>query len=792
MRVLHHKLIRDLRENAVTLAVVVAIIAIGTGSLIGLGCAQRILEASQSAYYRAYRFADFWVDVKKAPLSAVERIARVPGVEAVATRVIFDVIVDVPGEVRPLTGRLISTPARGFDRCINGICLLRGSGFSDDRDEEVILSEAFAKAHRLRIGDRIQVILNRKRESFTIVGTAISPEYVYMVRGPGDLVPDAKHFGVLYVKDRYAREVLDFQDACNQVTGQLVPGAPVDVDLLLEQIDRWLAPFGVLEKTPRHRQASNRFLSDEIRGLGITAAIMPAIFLGVAALVLNILMIRMAQRQRTTIGTLKALGYSNRRVMGHYLMFGVAVGVCGGLAGCALGITMAWGMIEVYRSFFQFPDFVFQTYPDLLTIGIAVSVVFSVLGTLRGVWEVLRLHPAEAMRPRPPERGGRIWLERVTWLWNLFSFDTQLALRNVFRNRIRTFTSIVASALAVSIIFMAMVMYDSFLYLVDYQFEKVSHSDVDIGLRDEESVDALLEARELPAVDYAEPMFGIVCDLRHGPDSRRMSISGLTPDHRLITPMCADGDPIRIPREGLVLSSKLAELLHADIGDRLDLTPVRGRRETVQVRVASIVDSFLGLDCYADQRYLSSLVGEALAVNAVQASINPAELQNLYRRIKDLPNARNLTVRADAKQNIEKTLIETSVFSIGLMVIFAGVIAFGSTLNNALIEIGDRIREISTLRVLGYRPGQIAAMMFRQALVTFTVGVLLSFPLGLAMIHSIASAYDSELYRMPVVVRPVLVVVTLGLAFLFLATAQVFVYRQIKKLDWLEGVKVKE
>lgn len=792
MRALTHKLIRDLIGSAGTLLSVIAIIAIGTGSFIGVGSAQRILEASQAAYYRDYRFADFWVDVKKAPLSVVEQVAGFPEIASLNARVVFDVLLDVADEVRPLTGRLISTPARGFEQTLNGLCLIRGSGFSDDRDEEVILSEAFAEAHHLDIGDRIRLILNRKRESFVIVGTAISPEYVYMVRGPGDLVPDPEHFGILYVKDDYARDILDFKDACNQVVGRLVPGAQGDVDLVLDRIDRALSPHGVLEITPRRQHASHRFLTDEITGLAVTATVMPAIFLGVAALVLNIVMIRLAQRQRTIIGTLKAMGYSDREVMSHYLSFGVVVGVVGGALGAALGVTLAYGMIQMYKGFFQFPHFIFRSYPDLLLIGLVISVAFSVVGAVRGVLDVLKLHPAEAMRQKPPERGGSIILERFPGLWRSLGFRTQVALRAVFRNRARSVTAIVASALATAIIFMAMAMYDSFLYLVDYQFEMVAHSDVDIGMRDEKSASALLESRELTGVDYAEPLLGLRCDLRHGRHARRMTITGLAPQHRLTTPMRTDGQPIRVPGDGLVFSRKLADLLQVRVGDSLELTPVRGRRDTRRVRVASIVDSFLGLDCYADARYLSSLVGESLAINAVQLAVHAQKLPELYREIKELPNAQGLSVRADAKDNIETTLVETSIFSIGLMVLFAGVIAFGTTVNNALIEIGDRVREISTLRILGYRPGQIAGIFFRQSLMTFSVGVVLAFPLGLGMVHLVADAYDSELYRMPVVVRPMIVAYTIILAFGSVLIAQWIVHRQIVKLDWLEGIKVKE
>ncbi|MBP7937028.1 MAG: hypothetical protein KA354_20485 [Phycisphaerae bacterium] len=191
MAVLNRKLLRDLRGGRGVLLTVVVIISAGTGSFIAMGSAQRILIASQRAYYDRCRFADFWVDVKKAPLSAVEPLAELRGIAEIQPRVVFDVILDVAGVSQPLTGRLISTPARGFEDAINGIHLVRGSGFSDDRNEEVILGESFARAHGLQPGDRVGLILNRRRQSFVIVGTAISPEYVYAVRGQGDITPRA-------------------------------------------------------------------------------------------------------------------------------------------------------------------------------------------------------------------------------------------------------------------------------------------------------------------------------------------------------------------------------------------------------------------------------------------------------------------------------------------------------------------------------------------------------------------------------------------------------------------------
>ncbi len=792
MRALHRKLVRDVRHNKGVLASVLVIIAVGIGTYIGLGSAQRTLEVSQHTYYNDYRFGDFWIEVKKAPLTAVEQIARLPGVAAVDARVVFDVILDVRGVVRPLAGRLISTPPSGFENVINGVHLVRGSGFSPDRDNEVILGDAFARAHRLEPGDRVSLILNRKRESFIIVGTAISPEYVYMVRGGADLTPDAEHFAILYIKERYAREVLDFKDACNQIVGRVVPEAQGDIDVLLERMERLLDPYGVLSSISRERQASHRFLSDEIHGLYVSAFITPSIFLCVAALVLSIVMGRLADRQRTIIGTLKAIGYGDRDVLWHYLSFGALVGLVGGLAGIVIGIILARMMIQVYTLFFQFPDFIYQYNPPRMLIGVLLSLGFAMLGAARGVWSVLKLHPAEAMRPPPPERGGAVFLERFTRLWRRLGFRTHIALRSLARNRSRTATSIIASSLSSAIIFLTLSMRESMRYMIDYQFAYVAHSDVDIGMRDEQSLAALFEAQGLPGVDYAEPILGLTCDVRHGRRSRRIGITGLIADHRLTTPLRLDGQPIVIPESGLVLSRKLAEILDARVGDRLEVTPVRGRRQALGMPVASIVDSFLGLDCYADIRYLSRVVGEEYAINSVQLTTDPAGQAALYRTIKELPNAQGLGVRADTKRNIEATLVKSMSFSITLLIFFAAVIALGSIINASLTELADRRRDVSSFRVLGYEPGQIAGIFFRQNLVIFSVSLCLAFPIGYALMVYLASNYNTELFRLPVIVRPRTVILSAALAWAFVLVAQGFVYWQIRTLDWLEGIKVKE
>jgi putative ABC transport system permease protein len=431
-------------------------------------------------------------------------------------------------------------------------------------------------------------------------------------------------------------------------------------------------------------------------------------------------------------------------------------------------------------------------YPRLWGLGIAISVLFAVAGTAKGVWKVLRLHPAEAMRPRPPERGSAMFLERFGGLWRRLSFRTHIALRSLARNPGRTATGVIACTLAGAIIMTGLIMRDSVWFMVDFQFDYVAHSDVDVGLRDERSLEALAEAQALPGVDYAEPVLGLVCDVRHGTQARRMSVTGLWPGRRLLTPMREDLRAIAIPEDGVVLSRKLAEILGAGVGDRLELRPVRGRRETVAVPVRSVVDSFLGLDCYADLRYLSGLVGEYEAMNSVQMLVDPSRRNELYAALKQLPNIQSVSVRANARANIQDTLVRSLNFSLSILIGFAGVIALGSMLNAALIEIADRTRDIATFRVLGYDAGAIAGIFLRQAGILLVVGLVLAMPVAYVLVHLLALAYNTELFRLPVLIRPGTVLMSCAVMAVFAAVSQFVVYRQVRGLDWLEGIKIKE
>jgi putative ABC transport system permease protein len=792
MKTLDRKVRRELKQALGRIVAILCIITTGVACYVEMNSVYHNLVLAKDSYYAQCQMADFSIELKKGPLSEIAAVGRLPGVVEIRPRIVFFATVDLEHKPELINAQVLSLPDRRTS-VINDIVLRQGGYFTDRRDNEVIVNEAFARQHRLKPGQWIHLILNNRRQELFIVGTAISSEFVYLV-GPGSIAPDPERFGVFYLKHSYAEEVYAFGGAANQVIGRLAPELRDRPEETLRQAEALLADYGVLTTTPRKDQASNRIITEEIDGIATFSGIMPTIFLTVAALVLNVLMTRMTEQQRTVVGTLKALGYSDRQVFNHYLKFGLFIGTLGGVGGCILGYYLAGWLTGIYGQFYEFPNLINRFYSGVALQGLGISLGCAVLGTFNGARNVLKLTPAAAMRPKPPVQGRRILLERIAWFWGQLGAAWRTVLRAAFRNRFRTASGIVAAALGATILVTGLMMMASMFHLIEFQFERIQRADLDLAFKDERGIDAVLEAQRLPGVDHVEPVLDVACTFTNGPYRKRGAVTGLVAGARLTVPRDEAGEPIRVAPVGLTMSRMLAEILHVEPGEVLTVRPVRGERRDLAVPVAAITDTYLGLSVYADFAYLNRLLGEEFAVSGVQLALDgtPANYREMHRELKEMPAIQNISARKDRIKNIMDTIIDTQQTFIGVLVVFAGIIFFGSVLNSSLISLAERQREVATLRVLGYTPWQIGGMFFRETVVINSIGTVLGLPLGYQLSVIIMDAYANELFRVAVATPAWLWITTLSLAVAFVLVAHGFVQRSIHQMDWLDALKVKE
>jgi putative ABC transport system permease protein len=398
MSALDRKLIRDLLHLRGQVIAIVLIVACGIASMVTMLSAYDSLQLTQQTYYDQYRFADVFGQLKRAPDHLRDRMQGIPGVQQVQTRVVRDVIVDVPGLAEPATGRLISVPDQR-PPSLNGIALREGRYIAPGRRDEVIISETFAEANSLTLGDALGAVINGRWQALRIVGIALSPEYVYEIRGT-DLLPDNQRFGVMWMGRKALGTAFDMAGAFNDVSLALTAGASEPE--VIFQLDRLLEPYGGLGAYGRRDQISHRFVSDEITSLQATAVVMPIIFLGIAAFLLNLLLARLVSTQRDQIAVLKAFGYGNGDVGLHYLkLVGLVVAV-GAVIGVGLGLWMGEAVTRNYANFYHFPLLTFRVEPSLMVIAAAVSLGAAAIGASFAVQRAIQLPPAEAMRPRTP------------------------------------------------------------------------------------------------------------------------------------------------------------------------------------------------------------------------------------------------------------------------------------------------------------------------------------------------------------------------------------------------------
>jgi len=790
MKALTRKLTREIYHAKGLLGAITSIIVVGVTCYVALQSSYRNLSFAKRDYHRQCRMPDFWIDLKKTPNGEVNRIAEIEGVSEVRSRISFAASVDIEDSIEPVNGLVLSLPD-AEEPVLCGVVLRQGDYFSPQSANEVIVNESFARAHHLYPGQKIHLLMNNRRQELRIVGTALSSEFTYLL-GPGALVPDPLRFGVFYIKRSFAEEVYDFAGASNQIVGRFAPDSRGEVDTVLDEAEARLEPFGVFGTTPLRLQASNQFLSNEISSLGAFSTVIPMIFLAVAAVILNVLLTRVARQQRVVVGTLKALGYTNTQVFTHFVLFGLSVGFAGGLIGSLLGYLASTGMTSVYRYYMEFPDLTSRVYVGVMTIGMTVSLLCAVAGALYGAITMLRLQPAEAMRPEPPRSGGAIFLERFGWFWHRLSAPWRMALRTVVRQRVRSLAAVFASMMGAGLLVTGFMMQQSQNYLLEFQFYRTSRSDLDVTFKDEHGRDALDEIAALPGVDHAEPMLDVACTFKNGRYERKGGITGLASDARLTTPRDAAGETLDIPTHGLLLTKRLAEILHVQPGDTVTITPVQGEREPKRLVVRGIADSYMGLAAYANIEYLSSVINEAYVMTGAQLQIDPAQKRALFLELKNTPSIQSTTLRANIVRNVEKVLLENQMVTITAIVSFAGIVFFGSIVSASFVNLAERQREVATFRALGYSIWQIGGVFLRESMLTNLVGTLLGLPIGYGLVVLTTVSYNNDLIRLPVVTAPWIWAVTFLLSISFALIAHAVVQWQIYRMNILEALKVKE
>lgn len=787
---LDRKLFRELRSSAGASSAIAIVIAAGVAVFVMALSTLNFLSHTRQTYYDRHRFADIFATANRVPNHIRDDIAKIPGVAIVATRVVADITITVPGLDEPASGRLVSLAWQSLDRDskpagLNAIHLTRGRLPSWDAADEIVASEAFFIANRLTLGSTIKGLLNGRLQEMRIVGVALSPEFVFQIR-PGDFLPDDRRFGVFWTSRQHLEAAFDMKGAFNDLSVRIMRGTSHRA--VISRIDQVLEPFGGIGAYDRTEQISARFLDDEIKQLRATGLVIPVIFLAVAAFLLNVVLARRIELQREAIATLKAFGYSGSGVAWHYLKYALLISGTGAVIGCVAGTWMAHELCEMYSHFFRFPSFDFQPNPPVMALAGMISIASGSIGGTMAVARVMKMEPAEALRPPSPAKCVHNWIDQL-WTTLHLPPTVVMILRRLRRRPITTAISMVGIGLATAVLMVSNFALDAIDAMIDFQFTVAQRQDIQVTFEYATAASSIHELANIDGVLGIEPFRSVAVRLSNGHLNHRTGILGLGQQRNFYRLLNSDSSTVDLPLSGIVLSDKLAELLGVSMGDDLTIEVLEDRRQKVVVAVAGITTEFSGTNAYMDRDALHRLLKEDRRISGAFLRIDSLKSRAIYDFLQQTPRTAGVSIKAAALNSIRQTIKQNQVIMQSFNTIFAAIIALGVVYNMARITMAEQQRDLATLQVLGFTRMEVSLMFLGELMIVASLAIPLGWLVGVGLCYSTVKGFESELYRIPLIITRENLFISAAITLVAAVTSGLIVRRSLDQVNLVEVLK---
>ena len=784
---LHQKLRRDLQRLWLQAAAGGTVLACGIALFVMATGMYASLDAACKAYYDSSRLAHLTASVVRAPDSVAKSLLDTPGVAALETRVVGFGRLDLPGVDEPVTVTLSSLPSNRRPT-VNDVVLNQGRWPDRHRSDEALVNEAFADANQLQPGARIAVLMRGEQRSVTIVGIASSPEFVFAV-APGNILPEPRRFGVLWMDHDALAHALDLDGAFNDVVLRLSDTA--DRSAVVSTIDAVLAPFGGRGLYGRDRMLSARYLSDELSQLKTLAGILPPIFLSVAVFLINAMLSRLVGAERANIGLLKAFGYRNAAIGRHYVEFALAIALFGALLGLSIGTFAGGYMANIYRTVYHLPALEFHASALVHAESLAIAFMAAAAGAMAAVRRAARLAPAEALSPPTPSAFRRLG-ERLEHRLRSITGRSRMLLRRILRFPRRTSTTVAGIACALALLIMSEHFPIAVDRVIDMNFGIAQRMHVTLTFVERQSEAALRAVARLPGVLDVEPL--IAADVFFSKQHRRErdTILGYPPHAVLNRLVDTDYRIVQPDESGVTLSTGLAAKLGATVGDRIRVQSTEGHRTITDATVTAIVQPFLGAGAYTDQRFIARLLREPGTVNGAHLLIDAAGRHALNDRLKELPSVVGATYTDNFERSLRTMFREGVGFFSNMFLVFSLAMAAGVAFSAARITLDEQRRDLATLRVLGYDRGQTSWVLLGELSALLLVALPTGLCLGAALSNWMMHQFETELFAFPFIFDAATYARCASVVSLAVIAATLWVRREIDRLDLVSALKSHE
>lgn len=651
-----------------------------------------------------------------------------------------------------------------------------------------MVDQAYLEANGLSFNDTVSIINAGRKVELIVVGTAISPEFTFIMKDAASFMPDPETFGLVMMPLNQAQQVLDLPGQINQVLIKLTPGA--DEEKVAAEVEAILAPYGNLTSYPLKDQLSNAVLQGELDSLKAVARFMPALFLGIAAAIQMVMLGRMIRAQRLQIGIMKALGYNNRQIMTLYTAYSLSTSLIGSLLGTLLGMGLASAMSGLYADFFNLPRAIGGINSFAVLSGLGLSLLVGASSGLFVSRGVLAINPAEAMRPEPPKMAGSIFLERVTWFWRQLDSTWRMSLRTALRNRGRFATVLAGVTVSVGMLVISLFTNDIVDYMIQKQYYVNQRHDYLVRFENPVQESNLTEIFCIDGVIRTEPIFEIPVKINFQGKSEDDLLQGIPQDATLKLLEDRQERPLRVPNVGLLINEKTAAKLGVREGDRVEVETRfnTGPKRLSELTIVGVSRQLVGSGSFVSLGQANLVIQERRLVSGVMLKVDPGLAATVEEKLDDMNRVASILSRQKELDTFNE-YTGVMIYSITIMVAFAVVMGFAIVYNASMISFIERKRELAALRVLGFTNREVSVLLLKENLLQSLLGVAVGLPFGRLLGQAYINTASTDLFTMPVVIYPMTYVWAALGGILFIAAAHLLAVRGVRGLDLVNVLK---
>ena len=777
MSLLQRKLVRDVGRRRWQFVAILATVFLGVALFGASYDAYNNLTASYAELFRRTHFAALTIEGGD-PQAIADAMRGADGVDAVETRRVADLPFRVDGST--FVGRLAGMPD-GRPPAVDDVLMLSGDRPAAGDATGVVVERHMADNFGLNPGDTFEVRTPAGWQTLTVTGIGASPEYVWPARSRQEVFTMPDQFGVAFGAPSLL-QALPAQLATSQVL-VTTTGPADDAGTLARLADAALAA-GAANSFTQAEQASNATLNEDIQGFGELSIMFPLMFLTAAGLATYVLLSRMILAQRQQVGLLLAVGFGRRRVFGHYLGFGLLIGLGGAALGAVVGLLLAGVITRVYTGVIGIPVTVLELRPLTFVLGLAFGIVAGALAALIPALRASRMSPAAAMSAAVGSGiGSRSLLERVVPALSRMPARWRMVVRGIGRSRVRSISTIVGVMIAVTLVLVSWAMIDTVGVLLDRQFNQAEQEDATLALPAGVNDADLAAVRDVQGVAAAEPLAHLAVTVVHGDQRYSTTLAALPADtgmHRFL-----DAPAQGIGTDGILAGSALRDVLDVQAGDQVTLV-FTGLDRTVTTTLTGFVDEPLGTFAYASDATVSGLVG-ADALQGATREINVrfdagADRQAVLDRLSGLAGVAAVT-DARALQKTAESLMSLFYAFVGIMLVLGAVMAFAVLFNLMAANIGERVTELASLRAAGMRGPELSRIITAENVLLTVAGIVPGLVVGYLAAWEFMASFSSDLFSFSLHVQPTTFVFTaLGILVAALVS-QAPILRSVRSID---------